>query len=60
LQGRSYYATFTAKNDQSGLATPPYGYVLEPSAIRGKNRLTIEARDNVGHATTKSCDYNVK
>ena len=59
-QGRTYYALFAAKDDQSGLATPPYGGVIEPSAVKGKNRLTIEARDKVGHVTSRFCDYNVK
>jgi hypothetical protein len=36
------------------------GAGLEDSPVKGMNRLTIEARDNVGHVATKTCEYDVK
>lgn len=58
--GATFYATFTAKDDRSGLATPPSGSIREDSSVKGKQTLSVDARDNVGHVTTKTCAYNVK
>lgn len=57
---QTVYATFTAKDDHSGLATPPSGKILEDSSTKGAKTLTVTARDNVGNTTTKSCSYNVR
>jgi calcineurin-like phosphoesterase family protein len=54
------YAQFSAKDDQSGLATPPSGYVLEDSSWKGTHTMSVSARDNVGHVTTKTCSYSVR
>ncbi len=58
--GATEYATFTAKDDDSGMASPTSGSVLENSSVKGKQTLSLDARDNVGHVTTKTCNYNVK
>src|SRR6185503_18107909 len=36
------YATFQAKDDQSGLASPPNGTIVEDSSIKGRQTLTAE------------------
>ncbi len=59
-RGDTKYATFTAKDNESGLASPPSGSVREDSSVKGKQTLSVDARDNVGHVMTKTCSYNVK
>jgi hypothetical protein len=58
-RGAKAYATFSASDGQSGLATPASGSVLLATANRGAQTLSVQARDNVGHVTTKSCNYTV-
>jgi Calcineurin-like phosphoesterase len=58
--GATFSATFSAKDAESGLASPPIGSVVEDSSVKGKNTLTVTAQDKVGHTTIKTCAYNVK
>ncbi|HKP18226.1 MAG TPA: metallophosphoesterase [Gaiellaceae bacterium] len=59
-RGAKAYATFSASDAQAGLATPASGSVLLSTSVRGTQTVSVQARDNVGHVTTKSCSYTVR
>ena len=57
--GDTAAATFTASDAHSRLATAASGSVAADTATAGPKQLVVIARDNVGHATTRTCAYTV-
>jgi hypothetical protein len=63
-RNRIAYATFTAYDLESGLATPATGYIrldtsVKTNGYRASKVVSVDARDNVGHVSTATCSYEV-
>lgn len=52
-------ATAVASDSESGLAVDPSGQIAIDTSTAGKRTVTVTARDNVGHETTRSCSTQV-
>lgn len=58
--GASTFATFTAGDGQSGLASADAGSVTVPTASVGTRTVAQTATDNVGLTTTRTCATDVR
>jgi hypothetical protein len=57
--GSSQAIAVSAADGESGLASDPSGTVALDTSTPGSHTKTFAATDNVGHATTTSCTYDV-